>query len=123
MLLRGPGGRHGEQADAQGAGPEGFGGLTGADQPPHGHTGQRLHGYAIATGIIEGACRHVVKDRLEHSGMRWTLEGAQAMLHVRSVLASSHREDFQEQRMQQEQKEIHPDAQLARSHSSPPVKV
>jgi hypothetical protein len=80
-------------------------------------------GYPIATGVIEGACRHVVKDRLERSGMRWTLEGAQAMLHVRSVLASSYWEEFQEQRMQQEQKDIHPHAQLARSHRSPPVKV
>ena len=46
-------------------------------------------GYPIASGVIEGACRHVIKDRMEHGGMRWTLDGAQAMLNVRSVCASS----------------------------------
>ncbi len=42
-------------------------------------------GYPIATGVIEGACRHVVKDRMERSGMRWTLPGAQAMLGLRCI--------------------------------------
>ncbi len=37
-------------------------------------------GYPIASGVIEGACRHLVKDRMERSGMRWTLEGARSML-------------------------------------------
>jgi len=40
-------------------------------------------GYPIASGVIEGACRHLVKDRMERSGMRWTLEGARSMLHAR----------------------------------------
>jgi hypothetical protein len=52
-------------------------------------------GYPIATGVIEGACRHLVKDRLERSGMRWTTEGAQAMLTLRSVKASNAWDDFQ----------------------------
>ncbi len=42
-------------------------------------------GWPIATGVIEGACRHLVKDRCELSGMRWTLAGAEALLHVRCV--------------------------------------
>lgn len=46
-------------------------------------------GYPIATGVIEGACRHLVKDRMERSGMRWTLEGAQAMLNLRALRHSS----------------------------------
>jgi hypothetical protein len=41
-------------------------------------------GYPIASGVIEGACRHFIKDRMERSGMRWTIERAQAMLDVRS---------------------------------------
>eukprot|EP00913_Durusdinium_trenchii_P028422 g26650.t1 len=45
-------------------------------------------GYPIATGVIEGACRHLVKDRMERSGMRWTLEGAQAMLNLRALRQS-----------------------------------
>ena len=36
-------------------------------------------GYPIASGAVEGACGHLVKDRMERSGMRWTLEGAGAM--------------------------------------------
>ena len=42
-------------------------------------------GWPIATGIIEGACRHVVKDRCEQSGMRWTEPGAQGLLNLRCV--------------------------------------
>lgn len=34
-------------------------------------------GYPISSGFIEGACRHVVKDRRERSGMRWSVPGAQ----------------------------------------------
>jgi len=42
-------------------------------------------GWPIATGVIEGACRHLVKDRCELSGMRWTITGAEALLHLRCV--------------------------------------
>jgi hypothetical protein len=42
-------------------------------------------GWPIATGVIEGACRHLVKDRCELSGMRWTIVGAEALLHLRCV--------------------------------------
>ena len=42
-------------------------------------------GWPIATGVIEGACRHLVKDRCELSGMRWTRAGAEALLRLRSV--------------------------------------
>jgi hypothetical protein len=40
-------------------------------------------GYPIASGVIEGACRHGVKDRMERAGMHWTIPGAQAMLQLR----------------------------------------
>ena len=52
-------------------------------------------GYPIATGVIEGACRHLVKDRLERSGMKWTSQGAQAMLTLRSIKASASWDEFQ----------------------------
>jgi hypothetical protein len=42
-------------------------------------------GLPIGSGVAEGACRHVVKDRLEQTGMRWTLRGAQSMLDLRST--------------------------------------
>jgi hypothetical protein len=42
-------------------------------------------GYPIATGVIEGACRHLVMDRFCRSGMRWRPVGSQAMLHLRAI--------------------------------------
>lgn len=42
-------------------------------------------GWPIGTGVVEGACGHLVKDRLEQAGMRWTQAGAQAVLDLRSV--------------------------------------
>ena len=42
-------------------------------------------GWPIASGVIEGACRHLVKDRCEGTGMRWTKLGAEALLSLRSV--------------------------------------
>jgi hypothetical protein len=50
-------------------------------------------GFPIATGVIEGACRHLVKDRMEVTGARWSLDGAEAILRLRA-LRSSH--DFDE---------------------------
>ena len=45
-------------------------------------------GYPIATGVIEGACRHLVRDRMELSGARWRLVGAEAVLKLRALRAS-----------------------------------
>lgn len=73
-------------------------------------------GYPIASGVIEGACRHVIKDRMEHGGMRWTLAGAEAMLHVRSVSASSEWETFGCWRQAEEAKRIHPLKALVAEH-------
>jgi hypothetical protein len=42
-------------------------------------------GWPIGTGVVEGACGHLVKDRMEQAGMRWTREGAQAILDLRAV--------------------------------------
>jgi len=42
-------------------------------------------GWPIGTGVIEGVCRHLVKDRMELSGMRWTKAGADALLALRAV--------------------------------------
>lgn len=55
-------------------------------------------GYPVATGVIEGACRHLVKDRMERSGMKWTCEGARELLHLRCLRASGYWEAFHRQR-------------------------
>lgn len=50
-------------------------------------------GFPIATGVIEGACRHLVKKRMETSGARWSLVGAEAVLKLRALQYSK---DFDE---------------------------
>ena len=45
-------------------------------------------GLPIATGVIEGACRYVVKDRMDRTGARWSLTGAEAVLRLRALRAS-----------------------------------
>jgi hypothetical protein len=50
-------------------------------------------GLPIATGVIEGACRHLVKDRMDVTGARWSLTGAEAVLRLRALRSS---QDFNE---------------------------
>jgi hypothetical protein len=51
-------------------------------------------GYPIGSGVVEGACRHLVKDRMERSGMRWLRSGAQAMLDLRATYLNGEWNDF-----------------------------
>jgi hypothetical protein len=67
-------------------------------------------GYPVATGVIEGACRHVIKDRMERAGMRWKVPGAQAMLQLRTIYANGDWQAFQEFRVQQETNRLYPHA-------------
>ena len=73
-------------------------------------------GYPIATGVIEGACRHVIKDRMEQGGMRWTLEGAEAMLNLRAVNASDGTEEFGSWRQREATKRVHPHRTLVEGY-------
>ena len=53
------------------------------------HYGEALRdGLPIATGVIEGACRYLVKDRMDRTGARWSLSGAEAVLRLRALRAS-----------------------------------
>ena len=60
-----------------------------AKEPFLGYPAALAKGWPIATGIIEGACRHIIGDRLGITGARWSLAGAQAMLWMRAIAASS----------------------------------
>src|SRR5256884_7078117 len=51
-------------------------------------------GYPIASGSVEGACKNLVKDRMERSGMRWTLPMAEAGLRLRAGYLSEHFEEY-----------------------------
>jgi hypothetical protein len=64
-------------------------------------------GFPIATGVIEGACRYLVKDRMELTGARWRLEGAEAVLQLRSLHASGDFDEYWEFHLQQEYKRNH----------------
>jgi hypothetical protein len=65
-------------------------------------------GYPIGSGVAEGACRHLVKDRLEQTGMRWTVEGAQAMLHLRATYLNGDWHPFLTYRIKKEQERLYP---------------
>lgn len=65
-------------------------------------------GYPIASGVIEGACRHVVKDRLERTGMSWTPTGAQALLHLRAIATSNQWEAYAQYRVDRETERLYP---------------
>lgn len=64
-------------------------------------------GYPIGSGVVEGACRHVVKDRMEQSGMRWTVPGAQAMLDTRSIYLNGNWDAFMNYRIESEQAQLY----------------
>lgn len=64
-------------------------------------------GYPIGSGAAEGACRHLVKDRLERTGMHWTVAGAQAMLQVRATCLNGQWSEFLEFRIEREQERLY----------------
>lgn len=65
------------------------------------------HGWPIASGVIEGVCRHFVKDRMELSGMRWSRIGAENLLHLRAVAENNDWEPYHRFRKQQRQQRLY----------------
>jgi hypothetical protein len=64
-------------------------------------------GWPIGTGVVEGTCRHLVKDRMELSGMRWTVSGAGALLALRAVNENGDWEKFHEFRRLQRHQQLY----------------
>ncbi len=64
-------------------------------------------GWPIATGVIEGACRHLVKDRLDLTGARWGLDGAEAILKLRALRSNSDFDQYWHYHLAQEQQRVH----------------
>ena len=64
-------------------------------------------GYPIATGVIEGACRHLVKDRMETTGARWGLEGGEAVLKLRALVINGDFDAYWDFHEQQEYQRNH----------------
>jgi hypothetical protein len=65
-------------------------------------------GYPIGSGVVEGACRHLVKDRMEQAGMRWRIAGAQAILSLRAIYVNDDWHAFHANRIQTEQRKLYP---------------
>ena len=72
-----------------------------------GYAAALAKGWPIATGIIEGACRHIVKDRMDITGARWGLEGAEAILKLRALIATGDFEDYWRFHLRREHERIH----------------
>jgi hypothetical protein len=71
-------------------------------------------GYPIGSGVVEGACKHVVKDRMECTGMRWNKDGAQATLELRAVSINGDWEAFWR---------FHTGRERARLHGAPEARA
>ena len=64
-------------------------------------------GWPIATGVIEGACRHLVKDRMDVTGARWGLDGAEAVLRLRTLVVNGDFNDYWRFHLSCEQDRVH----------------
>ncbi|MGH8940104.1 MAG: ISKra4 family transposase [Actinomycetes bacterium] len=64
-------------------------------------------GWPIATGVIEGACRHLVADRMDLTGARWTLPSAEAVLKLRALHSNGDFDDYWTYHLTQEKHRIH----------------
>jgi hypothetical protein len=65
------------------------------------------NGWPIATGVIEGACRHLVKDRMDITGARWGLPGAEAILKLRAIITNSDFNAYWAYHLTRERERVH----------------
>jgi hypothetical protein len=91
---------------------------TGADEAvtyltrkaPHlNYAAALANGWQIATGIIEGAARFLIKDRMDITGARWTTAGAEAVLRLRAVITNGDFDEYWQWHQQQELRRNHLD--------------
>jgi hypothetical protein len=71
------------------------------------------NGWPIATGVIEGACRHLVKDRMDITGARWGLPGAEAILKLRALTSNGDFDRYWTWHLAQEQQRVYNSLYLA----------
>jgi hypothetical protein len=89
-------------------------GYLTAKQPYLDYPAALAAGWPIATGVIEGACRHLVADRMGITGARWGLEGAQAILWLRAIAANGDLAEYWHWHITREHQRNH----LSRYHDS-----
>lgn len=64
-------------------------------------------GWPIASGVIEGTCRYVVADRMDITGARWSVDGAEAVLKLRAVRANNDFNEYWDFHLRNERQRIH----------------
>lgn len=65
------------------------------------------NGWPIASGTVEGACKNLIRDRFERSGMRWTIETAEAVLRLRAAHLSHDFNDYWEHHIRADQQRLY----------------
>lgn len=65
-------------------------------------------GWPIASGPVEGACKSLIKDRMERSGMRWTEAMAEAIVKLRAIYLSGDLDRYWSFHIQRDQERLHP---------------
>jgi hypothetical protein len=65
-------------------------------------------GWPIATGVIEGACRHIIGDRLCITGSRWGLDGAEAVLTLRAMISNGDFDEYWRYHLAREHQRLYP---------------
>ncbi len=85
------------------------------------HDDDLKNGYPIARGVIEGACRHDVSDRMERSGMRRTKAGTRAMSDIRGEFLNGNGDQFQAHRIKVETKRMYPNGEVVKQIGWPLV--
>lgn len=82
-------------------------------------------GYPIGSGVVESSCGHTIKDRMEGSGKRWSLPGAEAILLLRSVYTSGDWDDYWDTHMTQEHQRLYawfgPQPEMAVEYGQTPL--
>ena len=66
-----------------------------------------LKGYPIGSGVVESSCGHTVKDRMEGTGRRWSIEGAESVLLLRSIYTSGDWDMYWDSYMKIERKRVY----------------
>ena len=64
-------------------------------------------GYPVGSGVVEGACKNLVKDRMEQCGMRWTIAGAEAALSMRSIQINKMTNEYWRYHIAQERQKLY----------------
>ena len=70
------------------------------------------NGWPIASGSVEGACKNLIRDRFERSGMRWTQETAEPLLRLRALHLSGDLDRYWDYHINCDQQRLHPPWQV-----------